>query len=68
MDKIGVLDTQSDPSDPNGPKADPNRPFGLIRPPKTRWLVDLLACWLCWGRGKKKGPYSHEPGTFEFYE
>ena len=54
-------------------------PFGLIRSPKIRWLVDLLACWLVdllacrlvgfAGVGaKKKGPYSHEPGTFEFYE
>lgn len=70
-----ILLTQTDP---NRPKADPNGPklFGLIRPPKTRWLVDLLtcwlvgllACWLCWGGGKKKDPYSHEPGTFEFYE
>ena len=52
------------------PKRTQSRPklFGLIRPSKTRWLVDLLTCWLCWGRGKKKGPYSHEPGTFEFYE
>ena len=46
MDEIGVMDTQSDPSDPNRPKADPNgsKLFGLIRALKTRWLVGLLAC------------------------
>lgn len=36
---------------------------------KTREMQGgLLVGLLTWGRGKKKGPYSHEPGTFEFYE
>ena len=56
-----------------GPKQTQIGPKQTLRPHQTsenllaRWLVDLLACWLDLG-AKKKVPYSHEPGTFEFYE
>ena len=66
MDKIGCFGHSIGPF---GPKQTQSGPFGLIRPPETCWLVDLLTrrlVDLTWGQ--KKGPYSHEPGTFEFYE
>lgn len=50
-----------------GPKQTQIGPKQTLRPHQTsenllaRWLVGLT--W-----GQKKGPYSHEPGTFEFYE
>lgn len=44
-------------------QTDPKR---TIRPHQTS--ENLLACWLVGVGAKKKGPYSHEPGTFEFYE
>lgn len=70
MDLIGVSDHQSDPSDPNRPNADPMQTQtdpNSSASSDLRKLVGLLTCWLDLG-AKKKGPYSHEPGTFEFYE
>lgn len=74
MDLIGVSDHQSDPSDPNRPNADPMQTqtdSNSSASSDLRKLDDSLARWLvgfAWVRGVKKGPYSHEPGTFEFYE
>lgn len=60
MDKIGVLDTQSDPSDPNGPKQT-LRPHQTSENSLARWFVDLLA----WGGGvKKKRPLFSRTGDF----